>query len=84
MPEPDTEPSYSPIAQHDWQIKSNREDDEAEATNDNEQLIENEETGTPLQQEPYMRATKLVSIRISNNEASHLLASVLAVIAEFV
>lgn len=51
MPEPDVQPSYSPVAQ-DWS-ESNREQDD-------EQLIDNEE-GTPQQQEPYMRASRAVS-----------------------
>lgn len=52
MPEPDIQPSYSPVAQQGWSTESNREQDD-------EQLIENEE-GTP-QQEPYMRASRAVS-----------------------
>lgn len=51
-PEPDIQPSYSPVAQHGWSADSNHEQDD-------EQLIENEED---VPQEPFMRASKAVSI----------------------
>lgn len=62
MPEPDIQPSYSPITmqQSGWHAESHREREDEENANDNEQLIENDE-GTPLQ-EPYMRASKIVSM----------------------
>lgn len=53
VPEPDVQPSYSPVAQQGWSTESNREQDD-------EQLIDNEE-GTPQQQEPFMRASRAVS-----------------------
>lgn len=58
VPEPDIQPSYSPVAhQRGWSSDSNREhvDD-----NDNEQLIDNDEEA--MKQEPYMRASKAVSM----------------------
>lgn len=63
VPEPDIQPSYSPVTQQrGWNSEPNREQDADENgnDNDNEQLIENEE-GTP-KMEPYMRASKAVSM----------------------
>jgi hypothetical protein len=63
VPEPDLQPSYSPVAvaQHGWTSESNREQDDDANNNDNEQLIENNDDDTPNQQEPFMRASKAVS-----------------------
>ena len=60
MPEPENQPSYSPVPQRrDWSTESNQED----INNDNEQLIEDEtDENQQLQEQKYMRATKAVSM----------------------
>lgn len=60
MPEPETQPSYSPVPQRrEWSTESNQED----INNDNEQLIDDDAAeNQQLQHEKYMRATKAVSM----------------------
>lgn len=63
MPEPDNQPSYSPVPQRrEWSTDSNHDD----INNDNEQLIDDETAEHQhLHQklhEPYMRASKAVSM----------------------
>lgn len=68
MPEPDVQPStyYNPIAQRGWSALSTREPDDNDSENENdvndsEQLLNDNNPETPTQ-EPYMRASKAVSM----------------------
>lgn len=63
MPEPENQPSYSPVPQRrEWSTESNQDD----INNDNEQLLEDDiaEHGHHQHQkmQPYMRASKAVSM----------------------
>lgn len=80
VPEPDIQPSYSPVGQQGWTSESNHEQGDDTSNNDNEQLIENIDEGTPQQQEPYLRTSKAVSfVKAFYYQNFHNLVSVLVV-----